>query len=173
MPKPRSKVTEAVRTIASDMIDDGGGRASDGAARFQQQYPELIHEFGTTLAMSQIANLLRAEFKRSTSDGGAQQLSIPGLTMARFKKLPLCISVPTEDGDAIYRPLHRATMGELAACIGARSEQLQQDAAVLRDLRELHAERTQQGAEDDDLVFQPAERSERRASDQPGAQPPP
>ena len=175
MSKPRSKVTEAVRNIAADMIDDGGGRASDGAVRFQQQHPELLSEFGTTLALSQITNLLRGEFKRFNGDPATQQPSIPGLVMARFKKLPVCISVPGDDGETVYRPLHRATMGELAACIGARTEQMSHDAAVLRDLRELHAERAQQGADEDDLVFQPVEPPAQRkpGRNQPGAPPPP
>ena len=174
MPKPRSKVTEVLSDLVAQTIDEGGGRASDVADRFKREYTGLLHEFGESLALSQITNLIRNEFKRFRPDDGTVQSSIPGLVMSRFTRLPVCISVPTGDGDTIYRPLHRATMGELAACIGARTEQLQQDAAVLRDLRELHAERSQQGAEDEDLVFQPEPLRERRGlPDQPGAPSPP
>ena len=173
MSKPRKALTEALRDVVSQMIDAGGGRASDGAAMFERLHPDLLVECGRDLARRQITTLIRSEFKKFRAIGQAAQQVIPGLVMSRLPRLPVCINVPTDDGETLYRPLHRATMGELAACIGARTEQLSHDAAVLRDLRELHAERAQQGAEDDDLVFERAERPTRRPVDQPGAAPPP
>ena len=155
MSKPRGLVSEAIRDIAYAMIKEGGGRASEAAARFERDHRDLLDEFSHGLARQRVTEMFRREFRSAGSSGG--QNAIPGLVLARLPRLPGCINVPTDDGDTIYRSLRTATMGELTACIGARSEQLQQDAAVLRDLRELHAERLEEGAEDDDPVFLPAE----------------
>lgn len=173
--KRNREVGEAVRDIAYVMIQEGGGRAIDGAARFERDYADLLDTFSQTLAKQRLTEMFRQAFRSSLAALPTGQRVIPGLVLARLPRLPTCINVPTVDGDTIYRSLQSATMAELAACIQARSDQLAQDAAALRDLRELHAERIEEGAEDDDLVFEKVEQSERRAPDaaQPGASPPP
>ena len=177
MAKPKKKrnrqVGEAVRDIACVMIQEGGGRAIDGTARFERDHGDLLGTFAKELAKQRVTEMFRQAFRATLVGSASGQDAIPGLVLARLPRLPACINVPAEDGHTVYRSLQRATMAELAACIGARSDQLNQDAAVLRDLRELHAERVEDGAEDDDLVFEKPEPPDRRpgAHDQPGAPP--
>ncbi len=156
--KRNRQVGEAVRDIACDMIQEGGGRAIDGTARFERDYGDLLGTFAEDLAKQRLTEMFRQAFRSSLAASGSGQDAIPGLVLARLPSLPTCINVPTDNGETVYRSLQTATMAELTACIKARSDQLGQDAAVLRDLRELHAERTEAGAEDDDPVFEKPER---------------
>ena len=155
--KRNREVGEAVRDIAYLMIQEGGGRAIDGATRFERDHADLLDEFSQSLAKQRLTEMFRQAFRSSLAHLPTGQRAIPGLILARLPRLPTCINVPTDDGDTIYRSLQAATMAELAACIQARSDQLDQDTAALRDLRELHAERVEEGAEDDDPVFVPTE----------------
>lgn len=79
--------------------------------------------------------------------------SAPLFRGLKLDRIPAAICIPLDDGDTIYRPIRRSTIGELREAVRARRKQIADNVAVADRMIELLDLRLSQGASDDDFVL--------------------
>lgn len=155
MPAKSPVLSEKMAGIVREMLDEGGGRPRDAALRLKKTDPKLFNLSRDESTLDHWTRVAATMFKRLAPVGQAMdQFAIPGLEMHRLPEMPTAISIPSADGTPVFRTLVKATVGELKVCIIGREKQLGQDATVLSGLRTMLEHRVEQGAEDDDPVFE-------------------
>lgn len=156
-----TQLRQAVRgEIAQAFEGAGYARPRDIARQVCAAFPDEIQAVGSRLAEDALTDLARSLLKQSTRHHlAAAQLQLPGLDMPVTSALPDAISVPVaedEPGDEdglIYKPLSRATVGDLNAHLALMSAQIAADTRRHRALNELRDLALARGATPDSLVL--------------------
>jgi hypothetical protein len=135
-----------VRTeISKAFTDSGFARPREIARLVATAHPEDIRQAGQQLAEDALTNMARHELKNTTRQNGAQaQMRLPFVPASLASQLPAAISIPAKDtstGDkVVYKPLSRATLGEVESHLVLLSTQINADQRrhqALKELRDL------------------------------------